>query len=88
MKKYTLWAAGLALTLALAPAVRANDQLLSNVSRELHHFVPGVDATSLSHSQLAQIYLIMHSDDTESEKRNLIRSAIGGRFALRGLFLK
>ena len=49
-------------------------------------YVPGVDAKSLTRHQLATIYSIMHSGRSGGDKRALIRSAIGGRYALRSLF--
>lgn len=84
-------AASLAIALAMTapmPATANQDQLLTNVSRELPNFVPGVDAASLSRHQLAAIYQIIHSGESHSDKRNLIRSAIGGRFSLRGLLTR
>lgn len=77
----------LALILSAGPALAdaPSDQLLTNVSRELPHYVNDVDVHSLSRSQLAHIYSIIHGGYSESDKRKLIRSALGGRYSLRGL---
>ena len=80
---FTLFALILGATAALAEAPK--DQLLANVSRDLPHYVSDVDASTLSRSQLAHIYSIMHGGSSEGDKRKLIRSALGGRYSLRGL---
>lgn len=79
----------LALLIALPATAQApRDQLLSNVSRELPLYVPGTDASTLSRSQLATIYSIMHGGHSDGEKRVLIRSVLGGQYSLRGLLFK
>jgi len=78
------FAVALGASAALAEAPK--DQLLSLVEFELPGYVPGVDAKSLTRHQLATIYSIMHSNRSGGDKRALIRSAIGGRYALRSLF--
>ncbi len=80
-------AAVLALVLA-AGAAQANDgrtQLIRSVEQELDHYVQGVDASQLSTQQLAAIRSIMYSSRSESSKRGLIRSAVGGNNSLRSL---
>ena len=83
MLKSTTLALILSASAALAEA--SSDQLLANVSRELPHYVSGVDASTLSRSKLAHIYSIMHDGRSESDKRKMIRSVLGGRHSLRGL---
>ena len=80
---FTLFALILGATAALAEAPK--DQLLANVSRDLPHYVQGVDASQLRRSQLSAIYAIMHGGMREGDKRKHIRSVLGGRFSLRGL---
>jgi len=58
------------------------------VAHDLKYYAPGTDPKSLTRAQLDHIYLIMHSRRTESDKRNLIKSAIGGPNTLRGLLFK
>ena len=83
MLKPSLFALILGTGAALAEA--PTDQLYASVSRDLPHYVKDVDVDSLSRSQLAHIYSIMHGGRSESDKRKMIRSALGGRFSLRGL---
>ncbi|MBV0910830.1 hypothetical protein [Anianabacter salinae] len=74
--------------LALAAPAHAdarNTQLESLVANEIDTYVDGVDVADLSNGQLATIYSIMHGGRSESDKRAMIRSAIGGRNTLRGL---
>ena len=75
-----------ALTLA-APAAAdpPRDQLLAQVAKALPRYGVDVDPRSLNRAQLAQILHIMHSGNSEGDKRGLIRSAVGGRYSLRGL---
>jgi len=78
-----------ALIAALASAAQADgppkNQLQAAVARDLPAYVQGVDVTTLSQHQLASIYSILHGGHSGSEKQALIRSAIGGRYSLRGL---
>ena len=75
--------------LTAAPAVEAQGRQLADlVEAELLRYVRNVDVDSLSSTKLAAIYSIMHSRHTESEKRLLIRSALGGRHSLRGLIFR
>lgn len=80
-------AALLALTAPLAHAQGPDDQLLTLVSAELPGYVPGVDTSTLSRTQLATIYSILHSDNSGGDKQLMIQSVLGGRYALRSLFL-
>lgn len=81
------FAAGLACVATVTLAKPPEDQLLALVTAELPVYVAGVDASSLSRPQLATIYSIMHSDNSGGDKAAMIRSVLGGRFSLRGLFL-
>lgn len=84
----TTVAALAALLIALPAAAPASSQLRANVAREMPHYVPGVDVSRLSSSQLAAIYSIMHSPRTHSDKIGSIRSVLGGGFSLRGLIFR
>ncbi|MDF0602679.1 hypothetical protein P1J78_18220 [Psychromarinibacter sp. C21-152] len=80
----------IALCLALTAATPAlakdgRTQLIAAVDRELHLYVPDVEARELSTHQLAAIRSIMYGQYSSSEKRVRIRSVIGGRYSLRGL---
>ncbi len=88
MIRTTAIAAMLACASSTAWADPPRDQLLALVSAELPGYVAGVDAASLSRTQLAAIYSIMHSDNSGGDKTAMIRSVLGGRLSLRGLFLK
>lgn len=75
-----------ALAAAPAAAEPPRDQLLAAVARELPVYgFTEVDPRTLSRAQLAQIHHIMHSDRSESDKRAMIQSALGGPNTLRGL---
>lgn len=83
-----LTAAVLAVLLAFPAAARnGQSQLQQNVARDLPRFGFNVDVSTLSTNQLAALYGIMHrSRASESRKRRMIRSILGGQYALRGLF--
>ena len=86
MIKTTIFVLLLGTGAALAEA--PTDQLYANVSRELPHYVKDVDVDSLSRSQLAHIYSIMHGGRSESDKGRMIRSVLGGQYSLRGLLFR
>lgn len=71
--------------LALPVHADSRAQLLRHVERDLPSYVDDVRADSLTTTQLARIYNVMHSRETSSEKQMHIRSIIGGRNTLRGL---
>jgi len=78
----------LAVALMIPLTARADapkDQLLANVTRELPHFVPGVDTSTLRRSQLAAIYSIIHGGRNDGDKGTMIRSVLGGQYSLRAL---
>ena len=79
-----------ALALTPGPLIAGDnsDQLLLNVSRELPNYVADVDPTTLSRTQLAAIYNIMHGPRGEGDKRQMIISTIEGPHFLLGLFKK
>ena len=79
-------ALALTLMLAAAPAAQASSQLRAAVARDLPGYVRGVDVSQLSTAQLGGIYAIIHSPRSESDKRRLIKSSLGGRHSLRSLF--
>lgn len=85
MLRITALAFALAATAATGQTNAPRDQLLSNVSRELPQYLPDVDASTLSRSQLAALYSIMHNSDSGSKKHAMIRSVVGGQYSLRGL---
>ncbi len=76
----------LAGTAATADAPK--DQLLASVSRDLPHYMPDVDASTLSRHQLASLHLILHGPESASQKALRIRSVLGGQYSLRGLLFK
>lgn len=79
----------LALSLAAAPAAANGiEQLRESLRHEVLGFYPGADVDGLSPSQLARLHQIIHSPRSESDKRMLVRSALGrqGPGTLRGLF--
>lgn len=67
--------AGLAATGASATE---NRQLRENVQRSLREFHLPYDAGDLTNHQLVEVYSIAHSRRSQSDKRQLIRSAIDG----------
>lgn len=77
------------LALALAAAAPANAEGLSKieqqVARELPNYGFDIDVRKLSSGQVAAIYAILHSGNSERGKRGLIQSTIGGPDTLRGL---
>ncbi|WP_172299083.1 hypothetical protein [Pseudoruegeria sp. HB172150] len=78
----------LSVALALATGGAQADgrtQLLENVSRDLHRYVNGVNPEDLSTHQLGAIYATIHSSASESRKRRMIRSMVGGGYSLRSL---
>ncbi|WP_227418227.1 hypothetical protein [Roseitranquillus sediminis] len=77
---------GLFLLTAAAPA-GASEQLRMLVTRELPRYgYTDVDVRALTIEQVAAIHHALHSDHySESEKRAMLRSALGGRQSLRGL---
>ena len=78
---------GAAVLAAFGLSAEASDQLRLSVRHELPRYGVEVDVRSLSTAQLAAIHHILHSDHSHSEKRGLIRSAVGGAHSLRGLLL-
>ncbi len=80
-----------ALIATLASVAQAGNapenQLRALVAKELPSYVQGVDVSTLSQHQLANIYSILHGPYRGQEKKALLRSAIGGPYTLRGLFL-
>jgi len=86
MPRLTVFAALLA---SLGSAAQAGsppeNQLRAAVAHGLPAYVPNVDISTLSQHQLAAIYSILHGPDRGMEKSALIRSAIGGKYSLRGL---
>ena len=81
----------LALSLDTAPAAANGvEQLRESLRHEILGFYPEADVDALSPGQLARIHIIAHSSTrSESDKRMLIRSALGrqGPGTLRDLFL-
>lgn len=75
----------LGLSASLAQATTRNEQLFSLVNQELDQYVAGADASTLSNSQLASIYSIMHTSKSHGQKGAMIRSVLGGDYSLRGL---
>lgn len=88
MLRIAFIAFALAATAAAGQSRGPNDQLVANVSRELPGYLPGVDASTLSRSQLAALYMIMHSSESGNNKHAMIRSIVGGQYSLRGLLFK
>ena len=86
MKQIIPLAVSLVLAFGALSPVQADSQLQQLVALELRNYAPGVDPASISNVQLGQIYTIIHSPRTESDKRSLVRSTIGGPDTLRGLF--
>ena len=76
----------LVVSLSCAPGFAQADQLLLNVTRELPYFVQDVDPSTLNRTQLGRIYTIIHSSRSHGDKMGLIKSVLGGRNSLRGLF--
>lgn len=70
---------------AAASGAQASSQLQLAVERDLPGYVRDVDTSVLSAAQLGGIYAIIHSPRSESDKRRLIKSTLGGRHALRSL---
>lgn len=87
MKFLTLSALLAGAMLASPANAQTNEpsQLEHLVAMNLHNYVDGVEASELSNAQLARVYSIMHGHGSESDKRAMIKSAIGGPFSLRGL---
>jgi len=85
MLRIAIIAFAFATTTATGQTRAPSDQLLANVSRELPAYLPDVDASTLSRSQLAAIYSIMHGGGSGSKKHAMIRSVVGGQYSLRGL---
>ncbi len=72
-----------------APAMAdGRSQLLASVSRDLPFFVPGVDATTLTTSQLAAINGVINRDLSHSHKIAGIKSVLGGQTFLRDILSK
>ena len=74
-----------AVLATFATGAEANEQLRQAVAFELVRYDIDVDVRELSTGELAAIQQIANSDRSHSDKRALIRSAIGGRYSLRGL---
>ena len=68
-----------------ATGAEASEQLRRAVAFELARYEIEVDVRELSTGELAAIQQIANSNRSHSDKRALIRSAIGGRYSLRGL---
>lgn len=81
----TLVVAMLAAMPSSAAQADGRTQMIRAVAHELGNYVQGVDPETLSIQQLAAIRSIMYSSRSESDKRGLIRSAVGGRNSLRSL---
>jgi hypothetical protein len=64
---------------------QANSQLALQVKQDLKRYGFTEDVSRLSSSQLSNIHLIIHSRRSESSKRGLIKSALGGKNSLRGI---
>jgi len=88
MMRTTLLATAVTFGAFSTPAHAVSEQLLRLVSAELPNYVSGVDVNSLSNSQLATIYSIMHGPKSEGAKTGLIKSTLGGRNSIRSLFFK
>jgi hypothetical protein len=78
----------LILSSSTAMALGPQDQLYANVAQELPHYVQGVDVSTLSHHQIATIYMIMYESRSAGDKQRAIRSVLGGQYSLRGLLFK
>ena len=74
-----------AILAVFTTGAEANEQLRRAVSFELARYDIEVDVRDLSTGELAAIQQIANSDRSYSDKRGLIRSAVGGRYSLRGL---
>ncbi|MCG6904308.1 MAG: hypothetical protein LJE68_16670 [Rhodobacter sp.] len=72
---------------ATAQSRPPTDQLLANVSRELPQYLPDVDASTLSRTQLGALYVAMHANGSSGNRLAQIRSIVGGRHSLRGVLL-
>ena len=82
--------ASLAISLAPVPAAANGvSQLRESLRHDIRLYYPEADVDALSAGQLAQIHVIVHSQRSESDKRMLVRSALGrqGPGTLRDLFL-
>ncbi len=82
-------AATLAGLLTLMPAAAQADRspMEKNVARELRTYGFGeVDVDTLTSGQVAALHHILHSKRSTGDKRALIKSTLGGRNSLRGLF--
>ncbi len=78
--------AALVLTLA-APPASADDQLRLLVADDLRSLgFHEVDVDSLTLNQLAAIHAVAHDKRRGGGRRGMIRSILGGRNSLRGLF--
>jgi len=88
MSRFTTILATVALIGASTLAAGAQtSQLERLVAHDMSFYQRNVDVSTLSNAQLSAIYQIMHnSRRSTNQKRLLIRSVLGGRNTLRGLF--
>ncbi|MBT8476961.1 MAG: hypothetical protein KJO78_15975 [Alphaproteobacteria bacterium] len=79
-------AAIVAALVTAAPALAAtSSQLKSGVERNLQRLSIDVDVDTLSTGQIAALHTILTGKRTQSDKRGLAKSVIGGTHSLRGI---
>ncbi|MEM1064040.1 MAG: hypothetical protein AAF771_00430 [Pseudomonadota bacterium] len=74
--------AGIALAL---PAAAERSQIAQSIARDVERLNLGVTVDDLDSTQVAALHAILNSNRSESDKRGLAKSVIGGRNSLRDL---
>ncbi len=77
--------AAAALIAMASPGMAERSQIAQSIARDVERLNLGVTVDDLDGAQIAALHSILNSNRSESDKRGLAKSVIGGRNSLRDL---